>query len=258
MMTSILQQYPAFLLIFMRIVSFMVTLPLFSYRTIPNRVKIGISFYLALLITVTIEVPAIELNSLYILLILKEVTLGLFIGLTAYIVISGVQIAGSFIDFQMGFAIASVIDPQTGVQSPVIGQLFYIFALFFLLSTNAHHLLIEGALNSFEFIPIEKQHLFLFEGQVVESLIIAFNKMFIIAFQMAIPIVGSLFLVDVALGILTRTVPQLNVFVVGFPLKIAVSFVMILLLFSALFVVMRDLIQYMIDFTNLMLRLLGE
>src|SRR5690625_7952206 len=86
----------------------------------------------------------------------KEVIVGLFIGLIAYIILSAVQIAGGFIDFQMGFAVANVIDPQTGAQSPLIGQYFYIIALLFLLSVNGHHVIIDGIFNSYEWIPIDE------------------------------------------------------------------------------------------------------
>lgn len=257
-MESLLLQYPAFLLIVTRIASFMVTIPLFSYRTIPNQIKIGIAFYLALILTMTFDLPTITLNERFLLLLMKEATVGLLIGLAAYIIFSAVQLAGSFIDFQMGFAIASVIDPQTGVQSPLIGQLFNVMAILFLLSTNAHHLLIEGMLNSFHFITIDQLSQLFHTGEMIEVIMRSINTMFIIAFQMAFPIVGALFLVDVALGIVARTVPQLNVFVVGLPIKIGVSFLMILLVFSAIFIVMQELMELMIEFTNTLLRLLGE
>ncbi|MFP3360907.1 flagellar biosynthetic protein FliR, partial [Planococcus sp. SIMBA_143] len=70
-------------------------------------------------------------------------------------ILSAVQIAGGFIDFQMGFAIANVIDPQTGAQSPLTGQYFYIFSLLFLLAVDGHHLLIDGIYNSYSFIPVD-------------------------------------------------------------------------------------------------------
>src|SRR5690625_1610835 len=98
---------PVFLLIFVRIIAFFVTMPLFSYRTIPNIFKIGLSFFLALVVFPSINLEEVVLNS-YILLLLKEVIIGLFIGLIAYVILSAVQIAGGFVDFQMGFAIANV------------------------------------------------------------------------------------------------------------------------------------------------------
>lgn len=245
-----LSTIPTFLLVFARTIAFFIALPLFSYRTIPTTFKIGFGFFLSLIIASSLDVTITEIDYTYFFLLIKEVIVGLFIGLIAYMMLSAVQIAGGFIDFQMGFAVANVIDPQTGAQSPLIGQYFYIFALLFLLSVNGHHLLIDGMYNSFRFIPIDS---FISFNEIFGEFIMqTFNKMFIIAFQMSIPLVGCLFLVDVALGIIARTVPQLNVFVVGLPLKIAVSFtvlsffitiyiILAKVLFETTFEVMRDL-----------------
>jgi flagellar biosynthetic protein FliR len=244
---------PVFLLVLVRVAAFFVTLPLFSYRTIPNQFKIGIAFFLTFIMFTNIDVSSVNIEGIYFFLLLKEAAVGLLIGLIAYIIIAAIQIAGGFIDFQMGFAIANVMDPQTGAQSPLTGQYFYIIALLFLLSVDGHHLLIDGVFYSYATVPIDQFIPFHNEG-IVEFVIDAFNKMFLIAFQMAIPIVGCLFLVDVALGIIARAVPQLNVFVVGLPIKIFVSFVAILfylslymllvrLLFSTMFETMRGLMQ---------------
>src|SRR5699024_8973540 len=189
-----------FLLIFVRVTAFFVTIPLFSYRTIPTPFKIGLSFFLSLIMVTSVDSVNMTIDGMYLLLLIKEMSVGLFIGLIAYIILSAVQIAGGFIDFQMGFAIANVVDPQTGAQSPLIGQYFYILALLFLLSVNGHHLLIDGIFFSYEFIPLEAFVPFQNET-IVDFIIDTFNKMFLIAFQVSIPIVGCLFLVDVALGI---------------------------------------------------------
>lgn len=243
---------PVFLLIFARTLAFFVTVPLFSYRTIPTMFKIGFSFFLSLIIMTSMDAPVLEIDHMYILLLIKEIVVGLAIGLIAYIILSAVQIAGGFIDFQMGFAIANVVDPQTGAQSPIIGQFFYMFAMLFLLSVNGHYLLIDGIFHSYQFITLEG--FIEINGSFSEFIIVTFNKMFMIAFQMALPIVGCLFLVDVALGLIARTVPQVNVFVVGLPLKILVSFLVLFVflslymmlakfIFETMFITMRDLME---------------
>lgn len=243
---------PVFLLIFARTLAFFITVPLFSYRTIPTMFKIGFSFFLSLVIMTSMEAPVLDVDHIYFLLLLKEVAVGLAIGLIAYIILSAVQIAGGFIDFQMGFAIANVVDPQTGAQSPIIGQFFYMFAMLFLLSVNGHYLLIDGIFHSYQFITLEG--FIEINGSFSEFIIVTFNKMFMIAFQMALPIVGCLFLVDVALGLIARTVPQVNVFVVGLPLKILVSFLVLFVflslymmlakfIFETMFITMRDLME---------------
>src|SRR5699024_1597908 len=251
-----LSSIPKFMLVFARVLTFFVTLPLFSYRTIPTMFKLGFSFFLSLVIATNMESVFYEIDHLFILLLLKEALVGLLIGLIAYIILSAVQIAGGFIDFQMGFAVANVIDPQTGAQSPLIGQYFYMFALLFLLSVNGHYLLIDGVYNSYQFIPIDA---FLsFNELFSEFIIITFNKMFVIAFQMAIPLVGCLFLVDVALGIIARTVPQLNVFVVGLPLKIAVSFTVLFFFISIYIILAKTLFETMFETMRDLMVILGS
>lgn len=247
---------PVFILIFVRIAAFFVTLPLFSYRTIPMPFKIGFSFFLALVMFNAIDSTNIAFDDMYLLLLMKEIIVGLLIGLIAYIILSAVQVAGGFIDFQMGFAIANVVDPQTGAQSPLIGQYFYIIALLFLLSVDGHHLLIDGMYFSYEYIPLDSWIHFQ-NDSIADFIIETFNYMFVIAFQMSIPIVGCLFLVDVALGIIARTVPQLNVFVVGLPIKIFVSFVVLLVFLSLYITLTKNLFATMFNTMHRLMQLFG-
>ena len=149
-------QLPGFLLVFIRVTSFFVTLPVFSYRNVPTRHKVGFSFFLALIMYFTIPMPEISVDSNYMMLLFKEAAVGIAVGLLAYIILGAIQIAGGFIDFQMGFAIANVIDPQTGAQSPLIGQYLYMITLLFILAVNGHHLMIDGVFYSYELIPIDQ------------------------------------------------------------------------------------------------------
>jgi flagellar biosynthetic protein FliR len=232
-----------FLLIILRISAFFITVPIFSYRTIPNTHKIGLAVFLSWIMFYTIEIPSVQFDEFYIMLMLKEIFVGLLIGLIAFILLSAIQIAGGFIDFQMGFAIANVIDPQTGTQSPLMGQFLYIVSLLFLLSVNGHHLLIDGIFYSYQVIPLDQPWIPFGDEEMLNHLITTFNSMFVIAFQMALPLVGSLFLVDVALGIVARTVPQLNIFVVGMPLKILVSFIMLVVMMSIFIMLVGNLFE---------------
>lgn len=236
-----IQQFPAFILILVRVMSFFVTIPIFSYRNVPTQLKIGLGFFIAWITFYTIETPLLAFDGEFLLLVIKEVMVGLLLGLIAYLILAAIQIAGGFIDFQMGFAIANVIDPQTGAQSPLIGQYFYTITILFLLTVNGHHLFINGLMYSFEEIALDQ----FFQFNNLDFVLTTFSQMFLMAFQLAIPIVGCLFLVDVALGIIARTVPQLNVFVVGLPLKILVSF-LTLFMFVPLYIMMA---QKLFDFT---------
>ncbi|MBS4198970.1 flagellar type III secretion system protein FliR [Bacillus sp. FJAT-49732] len=256
-MEALLPNFSVFLLVFTRVATFFVTMPLFSYRTLPAAYRIGFAFFLSLLMYYTLDIQSIDITGEYFLLIIKEAGIGLFIGFTAYMILSAIQIAGGFIDFQMGFAIANVIDPQTGTQSPLIGQYLYMFSLLFLLSINGHHLILDGIFYSYQFIPIDQVFIPFGDSSLAEYIIKSFSMMFTIAFQMAIPVVASLFLVDVALGIVARTVPQLNIFVVGFPIKIAVSFIILFVVLGVMFGVIQNLFETIAFVMRNVMRLIG-
>lgn len=257
MMDELIPAMSGYLLILTRITAFFVTVPLFSYRAIPTTQRIIFAAILAWMMAYTIEMPELAIDGEYIFLVIKEATIGLFIGIIAFIIMSAIQIAGGFIDFQMGFAVANVIDPQTGAQSPLLGQFFNSLAMLLLLALNGHHLLLDGIYYSYQFLPIEGSWPAFGSGQVAEFVVTTFTAAFAIAFQMSIPIVATLFLVDLALGITARTVPQLNIFVVGFPIKITVSFLVLSIMMAVMIGVMQKLFEFMIIGMRDLMILLG-
>ncbi|CAM3077182.1 flagellar biosynthetic protein FliR [Filibacter tadaridae] len=256
-MEELIPSLAAYLLILTRVTAFFVTLPLFSYKAIPTTQRIIFGALIAWMMVYTIEVPELTIDGAYILLVMKEAMVGLAIGIIAYIIMAAIQIAGGFIDFQMGFAIANVIDPQTGAQSPLMGQFFNSLAILLLLALNGHHMLLDGVFYSYQFMPLDQLWPAFGDERVVELVIKTFAKAFGIAFQMSIPIVATLFLVDLALGITARAVPQLNIFVVGFPIKIGVSFIVLFIVMGVMVAVMQELFEFMIISMRNLMMLLG-
>ncbi|KHD86515.1 flagellar type III secretion system protein FliR [Bacillus ginsengihumi] len=256
-MDQLLPSFSIFLLVLVRVTTFFIMMPLFSHRSVPAVFRIGFSFFLSLLIYYTIHVHPFEINGEYFFLLIKEALVGLLISFVAYMIFSVIQIAGSFIDFQMGFSMANVIDPQTGAQSPLVGQYLYSFALLFLLAVNGHHIILDGIYYSYQFIPIDQTWIPLGHANLAEYLLKIMGQVFVIAFQMSIPVVAVLFLVDVALGIVARTVPQLNLFVVGFPVKIAVSFFIMIVTMGTIFVIIQHLFESMFYIMRNVMQLLG-
>lgn len=256
-MKEILPEFPAMLLIFVRVTSFFIAMPIFSHRSVPMIHRIGLAAFLAWIMYYTIDPPVLEIDVIYYFLILKEVLIGLFIGFVGYMIMSAIQAAGGFIDFQMGFSMANVIDPQTGVQSPLMGQYLYTIALLFLLNTDGHHLLLDGIFYSYRFIPIDAAFFPFDNESLLEYFIKAFTGSFVIALQMSLPVVGSIFLVDVALGILARTVPQLNVFVVGIPVKIIAGFLVLLVVMGMMMQVVTRLFDFLLITMRNLMQLIG-
>lgn len=248
-MEFLLTYFPGFLLFLCRITSFFVISPVFSAQHVPFQFKIGLAFFTALIAYSSVGMATpVAMDSLFILTIIREVLVGLCLGFIAYMFFTVVQIAGSFIDLQIGFAIANVIDPMTGAQSPVLGNLKYIIALLLFLSVNGHHFLLEGIIRSYEWIPLDNELFYLnHNGQLYEFMVRTFSHVFALSLQIAAPLVVALFLADVGLGLLTRVAPQFNVFVIGLPLKILLGFVMLLMLFPSYETVFKDMFVSMLD-----------
>lgn len=256
-MVDWIQLLPMFLLVFVRMLAFLMTMPLFSYRNIPAMFKVGIALFLAWILTFSLEPEIILFDGTYVILIMKEILVGLMVGLIAMVLLYAIQAAGAFIDVKIGFLIANIVDPQTGAQSPLIGSYLYTFALLFMLATNGHHLLIDGMYYSYQFIPLNQPLLNVSDESMIELIATTLNTMFIIAFQMAFPLVGSLFLVDVALGMVSRAVPQMNVFVVGMPLKILVGLPLLMIFMGVFFMSVSYLFERMLETMRAMMAILG-
>lgn len=256
-MMDLIEIFPAFLLVFVRVTSFFLMMPLFSYRTVPTTFKVGFGFFLAVIMFIQMDAPVLEIDRVYYLLIIKEALIGILLGFIAYLIMSAIQTAGGFIDFQMGFGMVNVMDPQTGAQSPLMGQYLNIISLFFLLMVNGHHLIIDGIYYSYQFIPLEQAWLPLGSEHLLQYVLKSLSTTFLIALQMSLPVVGSLFLVDVALGITARTFPQLNIFVVGIPLKIGVSFVILMVVMGTMLAVVSRIFETMLTTMRGLLHLFG-
>ncbi|MBB5147861.1 MULTISPECIES: flagellar biosynthetic protein FliR [Ureibacillus] len=255
-MLEIIPQFSVFLLMFVRISAFFVTVPFFSYRTIPPQLKILLALMLAWMMYYTIQTEVIPIDGNYILLIMKEAMIGLIIGLAATIIISIVQIAGGFIDFEMGFAMANIVDPLTGAQSPMMGQFFNLLILYLLIATNGHHLILDGIYYSYQFIPINHFPNFGDAG-MAEFTVKLIAVVFSVAFQMSAPLVAALFLLTLAIGITGKTVPQLNIFIIGFPLKIIVGFLVLFISMGIMIEVMQKVIELMITVMREFMQFLG-
>jgi flagellar biosynthetic protein FliR len=152
-----------------------------------------------------------------------EIFTGLIIGYTAYLLFSGIQMAGQIIDIQIGFGLVNVIDPAGGTQVSILGQFYYLVALLFFLAMDGHHALIKALGDSFALLPAGSVGWLDQAAKAGPLLGTFFTKLFIIAFQVAAPSVAVLFLTNLSMGLLSRTLPQMNVFIVGLPLNVIIG-----------------------------------
>lgn len=238
--------FSGFMLIFCRITAFFVVAPIFSSRNVPTSVKIGLSTFVAFLAFSGLGMQPVPIDSLYVISIIKEILVGLLLGFIGYMFFTIVQIAGSFIDMQMGLAMANIVDPLTGVASPITGNLKFMVAMLLFLTFNGHHLLLTAIIDSYDWIPLENEAFVrMYSEQMSEFILRSFTDSFALAFKMAAPMVAVLFLTDVGLGILARTAPQFNIFVVGVPLKIFVGLVFLSFLFPGMMFLFQNIFEAM-------------
>ncbi|CAH1197824.1 Flagellar biosynthetic protein FliR [Paenibacillus plantiphilus] len=242
-MEQFLQGFPIFLLIFCRITSFFVVAPIFSSRNVPTTFKIGLGFMISIIIFLVYGLKqTIVPDAGYILIIIREILAGVLLGFVAYLFFTVVQTAGAFIDLQMGFGMANVIDPMTGASSPLMGNFKFMIATLIFLSVNGHHLLLSALMRSYEWIPLSNE-LFgrIYDGSISDFITKTFAETFLLAFQLAAPLVVAMFLTDVGLGFLARTAPQYNVFVIGIPIKIIVGLLMLVIMMPGLITIFEHL-----------------
>ncbi len=220
---DISQNFEYLLLLFIRTTALLVTSPIFSRRNIPNTYKIGFCLVLTYAVFAGSGAHAIQAEGTleYAVLVIKELVFGAALGYVTTLFFTLVQTAGYIIDMQIGFGMVNVLDVQNNISIPLLGNLLYIVLLISFLAVNGHHKLIYIINQTVTGIPI---------GQVALSprLGITALEVFVLAFMLAvnvaIPVVAAGMLGEVAMGIIIRTMPQMNMFVVGIPLKIIIGF----------------------------------
>ena len=222
-----LSQFKLFALIFVRIMAFMLMVPVLGSRMIPSVVKISLSILLALLFTPLVKPPAAPLPDDPVrlgLLAGGEIMVGLVCGFIMFLVFMSVQLAGQIVDMQMGFGVANVIHPGLGTQVPLIGFFNFLLATLFFLMLDGHLRIIELVAFSFDKVPVGGVG---YDVSVFAMLVRSFGELFSLAIRVAAPALGALLLTMASLGIIGRVVPQINLLIVGFPLTIAVGLVMV-------------------------------
>lgn len=218
------------ILILLRISAFMVTSPAYSFRGIPNILKVALAGVVTIFIYMALPVSLLNLSlSEFVFLALKETIFGLSIGFVSQMVFSTIEMAGKLIDFQVGFSMGAVYDPAMGAQASNYGRTYYWMgiAIFFLL--DMHQVLLEMLIKSYDFMPIGSVNIANFNPHAIIQI---FSRVFELSINLAAPMIITVLITDVVLGLISRTVPQINVFMLGMPMKSMVSFLVFLVSIS--------------------------
>lgn len=209
-----------FLLVFVRVLGMMIIVPILGNSGIPAMTRVAFALFLSLIVlnVTPAQAPVSSFEPVVFgVAVIVEFVTGYIIGFSAYVVYSILSLAGQFIDMQIGFSMVNVFDPMSQIQLTITGNLYYYILMMIAIVTNAYHFFIRALVRSFHLIPLGGMVL---SPGLNNSLVGYMTNFFGIALRIAAPIFFVMLLTNVVLGVLARTVPQLNMFVIGFPLKI--------------------------------------
>ncbi|HSE09784.1 MAG TPA: flagellar biosynthetic protein FliR [Nocardioidaceae bacterium] len=226
------EPFIAYVLAGIRVLAWLMIVPPFSSKSVPAVAKallaVGLAFAIAPSLGLTsVPTDGVELASLAV----QEALLGATMGFVTYLVFAAVQAAGDLIDVFGGFSLAMAFDPMSFNTNSVFGKLYQMLAMMLLFATDAHLLVIGGLLETFDRMPIGT----LWQaGDVTQVVTVAFGVFFVSAVQIALPLIGVLFLADLGLALLTKVAPQLNAIGIMFPAKIGLTLLVVGLSFPVL------------------------
>lgn len=257
MLQYALTHFEAYLLVLVRVIAFIGASPLLSIRIWPTIAKIGLAAFVALLVVPTISttIPSAFVNpGEYILLILKESVIGLLLGFVATMFFSVVTIGGQIFDVQVGFSSATLFDPQSGVSSGITGTFQSILFTFYFLGNAGLDGFVGLIMSSYHFVPLG--HLVLKAG-FSDYLTHLLGVVTVIAIQLIAPLLVALLLTDTTFALLSRAVPQMNVYVVGSPAKLFVGIALAALAMPAVVYVFNQLFMTLFQQLNGLTQWLG-
>lgn len=239
----------SFVLVLARVSGMIATAPLFSTFPVPNQIKAGISVLFAFLTFPFVAkassfIMPTDLGSLG-LLAAKETLIGVIIGFCASLIFSGIQIGGQLLATQMGLAMANALDPVTKMNVPIIGQLYLFLASFIFISIGGFNALFSCVMQSYSSMPIGLD--FSFAVIIAPKILLFTSQLFSIALSVIIPIYATLILTDISMAFMAKMAPQMNVFMVGLPVKVLIGITMMTILLPNTGIYLTKLINRLLE-----------
>lgn len=238
-----------FMLVISRLSGMFITAPLFSTFPVPMPVKAGLIGLIAFLSypIIASHTPASQIpNNMWGLgwMIVAEIMIGSMIGFCINIIFIAIQMAGHLLSMQMGLAVANVLDPITKHQVPIMGQLYLFMAMILFLGINGHHYLFTSVINSYALLPVGSE--FHLSGELIEQIVMFTSQIFVIAFNIIMPIFAVLLLTDILLGFMSKMMPAMNIFVVALPIKIYIGLVLMIMFTIKTYTYLSTVIESML------------
>lgn len=231
--TEIMSWVGAFIWPLIRVSAMIGAAPIFGALTIPVRVKLVLSVVITLIILPLLPpLPQVDpLSGTAFLITLNQILIGAAMGLAMQLFFAIFVVGGQIIAFQMGLGFASMIDPNSGTQVPVLSQFYVIFLTLVFLALDGHLVMIEVIVDSFRTMPVAAHGM---SADNISTLIAWSSVMYSGAVQIALPAIASLLLINLTFGVVTRSAPQFNIFSVGFPVTILAGFFIMLVTLPAM------------------------
>lgn len=248
----------AFLLVLFRLSALMLSAPFFGNTGVPARLKIGFALVLALVVYPILPWERVSLPIhpvAFALVVFRELLVGIVIGYASRAVFAGIEMAGHLISFQMGLALATTFDPQSGHQSTVISMLYYWTALMVFLGLDVHHWLLRAIVESYRLIGVGEAS---FHGGVLQVILRLLGDVFKVAVQVSAPVAVVLFFTNVLLAILGRAMPQMHIFLVGLPLTLGIGMVMMMVSLPAVIAFLPSLFDRLVEDIGFLLRAMAR
>lgn len=213
-----------FLLIFVRVASFVYIAPFFSMSNTPLRVRVGLAFFISVLLYQTGPEQEVVYDTLigYTIIVMKEAVTGFLIGFGANLCTAVVSFAGQIADMEMGLSMASLFDPATKQQTTITGVYYNYMVLLLLMISGMHRYLLKALAETYELIPINGA--VFHDDALLQALITFMGDYIIVGFRICLPIFAVMIILNAVLGILAKVSPQLNMFAVGIQMKVLVGF----------------------------------
>jgi len=240
-------------LLFVRVSGLLISSPIFGRRNVPNIAKIGFCAVVTVVFMAGLDAPDVypvyDQVPEYVLVLIRELGFGVAMGFVLTTMFNLTMTAGAIMDYQIGYSMASIYDYQNNTQTPISGSLFNIMMLLLFLMVNGHLKLIEIIYRTIEAVPIgaamAPADILWVAGEVMA-------KSLVLSVMVAMPILAAGLMMEIGMGAVIKTVPQLNMFVVGIPLKIVIGLIMMLLTFSVFANFTRDIFALIFDYIGLM------
>lgn len=221
-----LDQFEIFILILMRMASFVFAAPFFNISGVPQRTKVGFSFFLSVIVYSLHMDMTVSYNGVieYAALVLQEVVVGLLLGAVTSFCVQIILFSGKIIDMDIGISMAQIYDPTTHMQVGIMGNFYYYILMLLLIVSGLHRYLVSAIVETYNAIPVGGVK---FSTTIYTDIVGFIGDYFVIGFRIAIPVFAAMLLLNCVLAILAKVAPHMNMFVIGIQLKLFVGILVI-------------------------------